>query len=409
MNVRQGIALTVLSLAAMVGLGGGAFAVVRWLADAPEGRDGNEVVVRMYDVGDLADERYWPPGPPAVRMVASRHDEWAAHRGGGSGVHSSYPRVIDRRPRRLEGLADGVELVAAAAPNRNAYFDAASFGGTIALAATHGGHEQYAKLLQAIRAPGPGAAFTTVIAGDTAPTAGEDQEVEAKLAELVVEEFRLDRVTPEAAFQALAERTRTNILVDWPSTAGVGVERDTPAVTMHVWNLPLARVLDVLLLSASPYDDLDYRVEDGVIRITTGNELELSGVLRIYDVRQLLVDIHTSGGHLRAEFSGPPVTRPAPVLRAEDEEQRAMEEVVHELEQFILESVLAESWRNNGGTTGHLRTWSGRLLVYQTPEAHRQIERVLKTLSDEFGKDPARPASTSPAARTPPQPNGPDR
>ena len=66
-----------------------------------------------------------------------------------------------------------------------------------------------------------------------------------------------------------------------------------------------------------------------------------------------------------------PTTTPASLSRAA---------WIDTLVRVIQETVVPDSWRDNGGDLGSIREVYGTLLITQSPEAHRKIQRVLKNL-----------------------------
>ena len=64
------------------------------------------------------------------------------------------------------------------------------------------------------------------------------------------------------------------------------------------------------------------------------------------------------------------------------------------LTRLLEESIDANSWRDNGGQIGAIREWEGLMLVTQTLESQRKLQRVLqdlRTLRDSIrrGEKPA--------------------
>jgi hypothetical protein len=310
---------------------------------------------------------------------------------------------------RLKELAEMVELTPAAL-NSAPPLKTLVFAERAVIDAPVAVQRQYVQLLQTLREP-VGAAFTTVVAGERAPTSRGVQDTEAKLGQ-VLPEVRLDNIGLEAAINQLRDATRANLVVDWLQLENAGIDRALP-VTLHVWDVPLSKVLD-LLLGAAGGDTvrLGYRAEDGVVHITTGDALATVGVTtRIYDVRPLIVDYVASNAELDELLARAIAPRGRPTTAPVEELVRAArEDAIEQIATLIRDYVEPDGWRENGGSIGSMREWAGHFLIAQTPENHRSIEELLKQLRGTLvpgGLDTSattRPA-TSPVA--PPSPRRP--
>ena len=169
-------------------------------------------------------------------------------------------------------------------------------------------------------------------------------------------EVRLDHVTFEKAVEILRDQWGVNIVVDWFSLQG-DIERKTP-VEMRLWNVRLSQVLTMLLEETDEHQRADWTVEDGVIRIGATQELHRIGVVKVYDVRDL---IEEWASYRRQHPSTQPGTG---VFGGEREDEEVFQNLVQE--------TLA--------LAGTQHTWSGRLIVCDTPEAHRKVAEFLSQL-----------------------------
>ena len=129
-----------------------------------------------------------------------------------------------------------------------------------------------------------------------------------------------------------------------------GIDRNT-RVSLHLRGKKLSTVLDlVLAIVGSERGKLGYAVDDGVIAISTRDDLAKNVVVRVYDIRDLIY---------------PQVNRGAQIAR---------------LTRLIEHNVDAASWKDAGGSVGALRELEGQLIVTQTPENHRKIVAMLQDL-----------------------------
>jgi hypothetical protein len=193
----------------------------------------------------------------------------------------------------------------------------------------------------------------------------------------------LDRTIMEVNFPGIAladaidflrDVSGTNIFVNWSVVEAAGVSRNTP-VTARLFNVPFSKALDVALISASGTSvPLAYSFEDGVITISTEQDLLRNTVTRTYDVRDLV----------------PPAPAPVPkladgsrnaagekdVVAARARRQQAVEALVGSLQK----QVDPGGWRDQGGRTGVVKEEAGQLIVTQTPQNHLGVAAHLEQL-----------------------------
>lgn len=182
--------------------------------------------------------------------------------------------------------------------------------------------------------------------------------------EIMLDRFEFKDKTLDQAIGALAERTGCNFFVDWRALESAGFMRDARS-SLSVQNLRASTTLKRLLdqfANDSPPLRLRHRVEDGVVRISTGDGFASSSVLRVYDVRDLIqIDLD------RQRQTG----------RAPPEHFWGDREAGEALMKLLQDHVDAESWRNNGGSLGSASYFAGRLIVNQSPENHDLIYQIL--------------------------------
>lgn len=386
-RMRMSRKQAVVGVVILAGLAAGRLALRR-LIPPPGGWQPEDAVVRVYPAGDLADSSDWPPGGLLAWKASLAH----------AGKQEMTPD--DWRGVQLEKLAEAMNDL----PSTNVAAQAFAEAGTwthdrVLVRAPASVQREYAALVQALRSP-VGAALMTIVAGESAPETRGVQDVRRKLA-TVMPEARFDRVGLEIAINQIREATRANIIVDWPNLEASGIDRNTP-VELHVWDLLASTVLAEVLTSAGADTViLSYRVEEGLVRVTTPEQLAKSTELRIYDVRPLLRNAVASRRRLGEELGSPPLKPPSPGMPAaaapfdaEDPYAAAADELVT----IVQEAIDPDTWRPNGGSVGSIREWGGRLLIQQTPEGHRAVEGLLKQLSDAYAEGAASLPSSRPVA-----------
>ncbi|HEX8521317.1 MAG TPA: hypothetical protein VF669_03610 [Tepidisphaeraceae bacterium] len=178
----------------------------------------------------------------------------------------------------------------------------------------------------------------------------------------------LQKPLPELKFSgtALAEaidqfrnRTGLSIFVDWKSLEKIGLKRDLP-VTCRLTNLTARDGLNKLLIEiGSDRVSLDYVIDEGILTISTKDQVSRNTITRVYDVRD-------------------GITAPAGPER--DKQVAAIIRKVQGIHPL--------TWRSQGGISGAVQELSGQLIVTATPDIHQQVidelmaEHILRVGSD---------------------------
>ena len=159
------------------------------------------------------------------------------------------------------------------------------------------------------------------------------------------------------ALSLWAQSTGVNLVVNWKTLEGAGIDRDT-LVTLHLpQQAPAYKVLDHILKQVG--GGLGWNLDSGILTVSTREDLESARfqLVLVYDVRDLL--------------------RSAIASRRSD---ITYDDAAKELIDSIKSVVVVESWRDNGGTIGSIRELNGQLIINQTSDGHRKIARLLDTL-----------------------------
>jgi general secretion pathway protein D len=206
-------------------------------------------------------------------------------------------------------------------------------------------------------------------------------------------ELKLDNIPFTDVIDALRDLTNANIFVNWRALESEGVDRAAP-VTARLRDVKFAKALDTILKDVGGGTvNLGYTIDDGVISISTQTDLAKNTLTRVYDIRDLIVEIpdffdapqfqlqqanQTSGQG--GGSSGQSLFGGQTQGQTQDEGQRAA--LITEIQELIQETVDPESWREAGGTVGSIRVLNGNLIVSQTPENHRALQGLLEQLRE---------------------------
>ena len=225
---------------------------------------------------------------------------------------------------------------------------------------------------------------------------------------------QLDRQLPELTFDAvgfsdvidfLRDVSGANLFVNWKSLEAAGIDRNTP-VTARLRNIKFSKALSIILDSVGGgQTKLGYTVDEGVITISTLDDLSKNVAVRVYDIRDLIIDVPdfndapqfsldasqnqgnsgggggggqggvTQGGVSNNLFGGGGT-------RNQQETGPTRQELVDSITKLIEDTVATDTWKDNGGSVGALRELQGQLIVTQTPENHRQLVNLLEQLRE---------------------------
>ena len=151
---------------------------------------------------------------------------------------------------------------------------------------------------------------------------------------------------------------------------------------------------------------LSYTIDEGVITISTQDDLSKSTSTQTYDIRDLLVDVPDFGtgmdlSLLSSQSSGGGQQVGGGTTsqgggnnglggglfgqgnqNGTGEKQMTRQERVDAITKLIEETVDANSWRDNGGQVGAVKELSGQLIVTQTSENQEALVSLLEKLRE---------------------------
>ena len=229
---------------------------------------------------------------------------------------------------------------------------------------------------------------------------------------------QLDRPLPTVQFDAvnftdvidfLRDVSGANIFVNWKALEAAGIDRNTP-VSASLRNVKFSKALTTILSSVGGgQTPLGYTVDEGVITISTAEDLSKNVVVRVYDIRDLIVNIpdftnapqfnlgqqSNSGGGGGSNSAlgqggggggGINVTNQLFNGTGQTTTQNqgpTRQDLVDSITKLIEDTVATDTWKDNGGSVGALRELEGQLIVTQTPENHRQLLNLLEQLREQ--------------------------
>ncbi|MCL2647005.1 MAG: hypothetical protein FWD61_08365 [Phycisphaerales bacterium] len=191
----------------------------------------------------------------------------------------------------------------------------------------------------------------------------------------------------------LRDHTQTNIFVNWTALSEAGIIKNTP-VSVNLRNVPFRKVLHTIFSDINGNTvRLDYAIDDGVITISTHDDLESAKyqVVRVYDIRDLLMlpdtnDAPSFGADLEATTTGG-TTSGGQLFSGNSESANTAErptarDIARDISDVIQTTVAPGSWVNNGGAVGTIKELNGQLIITQTVENQTAIDTLLQQLRE---------------------------
>ncbi|MEM1108112.1 MAG: hypothetical protein AAGH99_05410 [Planctomycetota bacterium] len=230
---------------------------------------------------------------------------------------------------------------------------------------------------------------------DTGGESEANRETALRLKKIVPISF--DANPLESVIGFIRETTGANIFVNWPAlTDEAGVEQDQP-ISLTLNNVPADKALELVLQQASASsgfgEPINFSIIDGVVTISTAEDLKRSTDLRVYDIRDLLVQVPNftdapefsledaleGGGGGDGGGGGGSIFGEDNDDDTEDEEI-TREELILQITELIEETVgTIDEWVDEEST---VRELNSNLIIKTTPENHRQINTLLAQLRE---------------------------
>jgi type II secretory pathway component GspD/PulD (secretin) len=199
----------------------------------------------------------------------------------------------------------------------------------------------------------------------------------------------------EEVINFLREQAEINIYVNWNALELVGIDRDAP-VELSLEDLRLEKALDLILTEVGQGDvPLGYVVDEGIIQISSQEDLDKDTSTSVYDIQDLLftpksftnapqLDLQQtlqqtqSGG---GGGGGQSIFRDEQQNQSQEDEEE-LEQLVENLLELIRSTISPDSWQSRGGVVGSAQELNGQLIVTQTAGAHKEIRDLLSQMRE---------------------------
>ncbi|MHC4984984.1 MAG: type II secretion system protein GspD, partial [Planctomycetota bacterium] len=166
----------------------------------------------------------------------------------------------------------------------------------------------------------------------------------------------------------LVDVTNAPIYVKWSALRSADVRKDSPVDLGKLPSRKLSQVLKLTLDYLGDVNPLGYTVEDGVIKVSTADDLSRNKIIRIYDIQDLIIRVPDFAGPRMdvGELVGGGESTSTDFFAEEsgDDDELTRQEMIDNLIETMQESIDTYSWDSDAS----IRESRGQLIITQTPE-----------------------------------------
>ncbi len=217
-------------------------------------------------------------------------------------------------------------------------------------------------------------------------------------------ELRFDAKEFEEVLNELRALTGLNIHANWTALEAMAIEKDAE-VTLDLRDVTYEKALKLILDEVGAGEtELAYDIDDGVIQISTKEDLSRRTIIKVYNVQDLLIDVPMfrgrqinlenigqnqqqgglgGGKYIRGQGGGGGGAGGGNIFAGggtDDEDQPTDDDPLEPIIELIQETIDPESWREAGGNVGSIQSLHQQLIVTQTSTAHTQLRDLLRDL-----------------------------
>lgn len=201
----------------------------------------------------------------------------------------------------------------------------------------------------------------------------------------------------ENVINYMRQTTSVNFFINWPALEALGVEKDMP-ISLSLTNVPAEQALRLVLQQVSAAKNLDdnpisFSIIEGIVTISTERDLNKTTDIRLYDIRDLLVQapnflnapVFDLNEALSNTASGGSTGSSSKLFGDDEEieERLTRDELIEQYTNLIQDNVgNPDEWAALGGTVSSVRELNGLLIVKSTPENHRRIDEIFGLLRE---------------------------
>ncbi|MCK4625717.1 MAG: hypothetical protein KAV00_10430 [Phycisphaerae bacterium] len=205
-------------------------------------------------------------------------------------------------------------------------------------------------------------------------------------------EINFTRLALKDAVEFLRDLSGANFHVNWRALETTGITRETP-VTVKAKNISIARTLDLvtdqLNAGRDRYSSIYWLVRGGVVEISTGEALDRTTSVRVYEIADLLViipnfkgpdiSLHTTGNNNNANNNTSPFNDDDDDDDDNDEDDSPKEQrakIRRTLIEIIMFSIGEDMWQPTG--KGSIKILRNKMIISQTPLGFKLLGRSMR-------------------------------
>jgi len=207
-------------------------------------------------------------------------------------------------------------------------------------------------------------------------------------------EIVFNNLTLEKSINKISKLADLNIIVRWSVLEAAAIEKDTE-INLKVHGISYRKILELVLDDAGGGDvELGYVIEDGIIIVSTKEDLSRKTKTKVYNIKDLLILIPKFLGRLNLDSIGQGSGQEGGLgggrfLRGGGggsgggsggggsggggTEAETVDTTLQQLMDLIRKTIDPESWREAGGNVGAINSFQDQLIITQTQTAHKQI------------------------------------
>jgi len=217
------------------------------------------------------------------------------------------------------------------------------------------------------------------------------------------------------AIDYLRDLTGANILVITRALDAAGVDRSTP-ITLKLNNVKFSKALDLILQTVGGQTKLGYEVDEGVITISTADQLNQNVQTQVYEVQDLLIQIPqfqandassvlsslsqgSGGGTYTVQNNGGAGGGGGGGGQSQSnsnsnslsggstgntQNTQTKQQLMDQIVKLVTDTVATDTWKVNAGTVGAISelVQTGQLVVTQTPENQGKLQDLLDKIRE---------------------------
>jgi hypothetical protein len=230
-----------------------------------------------------------------------------------------------------------------------------------------------------------------IAAGSGKVTGSEADRVVRRKLQCVLPKLELPGVDFKNVVQFLREFGNVSIHVKWAALERVGVTRESK-VNVSLTNVTLEKAIRIILDDVGGANPLGFVLDEGVITITTMDDLSSRTITRVYDIRDLVIRMPKfKGPNINLRRSGNNNNNAGGWDWGDDDDddddgnEKTREEMTGDILDLFRSTIDPNSWRKTGGKHGSIREMGGQIIVTQTAENQRSLTDLLDQLRQSRG------------------------